>query len=210
LNSSLTARSWDAFGSGFKSGAIGGGIAGFMTSEATMNFLRGDGFVNNETLFNRWNDGSIEGYKRIAERFGDGEFVSYNDRTFQGWQENPGAAAVTNRETGRIFYNENAFLDFSKFQEVSMKEKWISMNVKNGRLPSNPNLIELQSWKYLYKNQGLLKNPSPQHFHYMSNHYIYNPIPNTHPIGIQYIWEIKKCKNKDCKNITICFHCSII
>ncbi|MBO8131425.1 MAG: DNRLRE domain-containing protein [Candidatus Marinimicrobia bacterium] len=190
LNSSLTARSWDAFGSGFKSGAIAGGIAGFMTSEATINFLRGDGFVNNETLFNRWNDGSIEGYKRIAERFGDGEFVSSDHPIWDQPNISDGGRAMTNRITGKIYYNENAFKDgYHMFLEVSGKEKWLSNMVRSGQLPAEWTNAEVLSFKYLYKNYGLIHpSSSPMDLWFTSNRFLVDLYTGRY-CGESYFWK---------------------
>ncbi|MBO8131430.1 MAG: hypothetical protein H0Z29_07945 [Candidatus Marinimicrobia bacterium] len=81
---------------------------------------------------------------------------------------------MTNRYTGEIFYNENAFKDgYHKFLEVSAKEKWLSNMVKNGVLPENWLDAEVLSYRYVYRNQGLVSPYSnPQFLYYKSINYI--------------------------------------
>jgi len=111
--------------------------------------------VSNDTFFNRWYGGSIEVSKRIAERFGEGEFKPFEDEMWDELRYN--AKAATDARTGKIFYNEKAFEGgYKKFLEISAKEKWISFAVKRGVLPDNWYEAEALSWQYVYRNQGLV------------------------------------------------------
>ena len=80
---------------------------------------------------------------------------------------------MTNRYTGEILYNENAFNDgYHKFLEVSGKEKWLSDMVRRGKLPAEWTKAEALSYKYLYKNYGLIHpSNSPMELWLRSNNY---------------------------------------
>lgn len=132
LNASLTEGDLSAFGGGAKTGVLWGGAAGFASSEAPQNLIRGDGFKNNLTLYNEWNNGTVEGYDKIARRFGDGEFLTASN---EFWENNPTARALTHPTTGAITYNEMAFesnLDFCK--SVRFHEGVHSAGVLSGKV----------------------------------------------------------------------------
>jgi len=141
LNASLTAKSFDAFGKGFGTGAIAGGISGFVSSEATLNFLHGDGFSNNETLFNQWNDGSISGYNKIIDRFGYTDGV-YNPKLM----EDPAGVVPDGNGGFKVEYGDNAFSNgYKQFRQVSLKEKF-SLDIAN----QDPSMFPKYSGDDLY------------------------------------------------------------
>ncbi len=166
LNASLTAKDWSAFDDGFKTGAIAGGIGGFLSSEATKNFLGGDGFVNNQTLFDSWNDGTEQGYKKILDKWDtEANFISLDDKSFEGWKGSSSdspvtKSAVTNTKTGQVTYNENAFNNgYDKFKLVKFHEQIHKSGLKSGKnILGNLDAEELRALKSTYRNQGLFPN----------------------------------------------------
>jgi hypothetical protein len=179
----------------FQTRVAWGGAFGFLSSEAPQNFLRGDGFINDEHLFVQWH--SLGNYEDIASGLGGGEFLSIKDKEFLGWKEHTGAHAVTDRSTGDIFYNEKAMINYSHFEDVVIKEKWLSISARAGQLPSNNRVAEIKSWQYLYRNAGLLKDANMVDIHAQSISYVYNPVqlptgthrPPSVPVLSEYAWE---------------------
>jgi hypothetical protein len=129
-------------------------VSAMVLPEHTSNFVRGQGFRNNDAVLNRFVETS--NHKGALDYFGfEGEFDS--ERT------NPGA---TDKD-GSIFYNETAFSKgYHYLYSIAMEEKFHQLDILKGNYEGvkwndelenviNHGIGEHKAKMYIYKRQGL-------------------------------------------------------
>ncbi len=155
-------------------GAGFGAVGGFLRSEHFRNAIKGNGFINDETRFNKL---LAEGNYDELAKWGGGKFVSKTNKEF--WGDQISCSGGTENATGLIYYNEDSFSDanekgrvansFAKFKIVMLKEKQLANEWKMNRLETKINpkgdfslqKAETKSWLYMYRNRGLLGSSNP-------------------------------------------------
>ena len=160
-------------GRSFLSGAISGGISGFLSSEEVTNLVKGGGFRSNDYVLKRF--ASNGQYQEALNYFGFKGTYDPNSMFFAG--KHSDAPGVTDMTNGNIFYNSPAFdkgydflystsdhefghyLDFiSKrypLDELASEKSYAIMYIKAQGIKDE---MEYNNYLRSYKRQGLYHN----------------------------------------------------
>jgi RHS repeat-associated protein len=140
------------------SGAIIGGITGFISSEQFRNMIKKQGFNSNDNVLKRFVDKGE--YQKALEYFGFEGKYDPNNPLFNN--NVGGGEAITHPRTGEIFYSDGAFnSNYDKLSFIADHEYIHSQNVLSGKyngIKIDYTVAGKEEWStYMknYKRQGL-------------------------------------------------------
>jgi len=177
-------------------------LSAMVFPERTTNFMRGQGFRNNNQVLKRFVANGQ--YQKALDYFGfEGTYDP--DKKSKNYEAD-GYWGATHPKTGEISYGQYAFEDYATLYATYMKESYSSKNIKAGKsiaqLPEDLRglgidtyLEEINGYVYAYKRQGLyLGNKLPWQGveFYQSQLSLFGVNYSSYPKRFQFIYKIPR------------------